>query len=369
MNEAPQIEPSLKTQLKKRWNPDLVKGVIRALNQGEDLISILQVLPAEHRLAEIDLRGIDLSGQVIVGPANNGVNLSGAHLDWACLKKCHLPRANLTKSSLNEADLTELKGEETNFEGASLTGSNLQAAQLAFGNFSNVNADKANFTDAQLEGADFTYTHATQSRFRNAQLKQVNFSSSILKNADFRNAHLENTVFEKSYLEGADLRGVDIQQGRWKAVKARTALLNPGIEPIHQPFIRIPKLEKISNLLQWLIQHIGNVFKLILLITFVWLVIWIYRRISPPEATTVELIPFETMIDGKLEKEKGTFLTNKLLESRQAIFDILENIQNESHVSATSKLLNRIFFSLLKIFSILRMNQAQNLFLLIMPAN
>jgi uncharacterized protein YjbI with pentapeptide repeats/tetratricopeptide (TPR) repeat protein len=348
MKEAPQIDPLLKTYLRKRWTPDLVKSIIVALNQGEDLMPILQLLPLEHRLPDIDLRGIDLSGQTILGPANNGVNFSEAHLEWACLKKCHLPRANFAKSNLNDADFSELIGENINFESASLTGTNFEAAQLPFSNFFNVNADKSNFSGAQLEGANFTRTHANQSCFRKAQLKQVNFQSSILKHADFRNALLENTAFDNSYLEGADLRGVDMKQGRWQAVKARTALLNSDVPSIHQPLIRPPKLEKVTNMLQWLIQHIGNVFKLILLITFIWLVIWIYRRISPPDVTTVELIPFETMIDGKLEKEKGTFLTNKLLESRQVIFDILDHIQNESQLSSSTKFVESNLFFLAK---------------------
>ncbi|MBN2090970.1 pentapeptide repeat-containing protein [candidate division KSB1 bacterium] len=348
MKDAPPFDSYLKKQLGKRWNSALVDKVVTALNQGEDLLPILQALPAEDRLPELDLRGIDLSGQSIMGPANCGANLSGAHLEWACLKKCHLSHANLAKSNLFEADLSEVVGENINFDSAIISGTDFEAAQLPFANFFNVNAGKANFLNAQLEGANFAQIHAEQSCFRIAQLKQVNFRSALLKNADFRNAHLENTAFENSYLEGADLRGVDMKQGRWLKVKARTALLNPGVEAIHQPAFQIPKLDKIANLLQWLIQHIGNIFKLILLITFIWLVIWIYRRISPPDITTVELIPFETMIDGKLEKEKGTFLTNKLLESREAIFNVLDRIQNESQLLPASKLVESNLYFLTK---------------------
>ncbi len=348
MKDAPPIDPQLKKQLGKRWNSALIDQVVAAVNHGEDLLPILQALPVEDRLPDLDFRGIDLSGQTILGPANGGANLSGAHLEGACLKKCHLSRANFANSCLNDADFSEMVGDNINFEGARLTGTNFNAAQLQFSNFSNVNADKANFKDSQLEGANFSQTRAGQACFRNAQLKQVNFRSALLKKADFRNAHLENTAFENSCLEGADLRGVDMKQGRWLKVKARTALLNPGVEAIHQPAFQIPKLDKIANLLQWFIQHISNIFKLILLITFIWLVIWIYRRISPPDITTVELIPFETMIDGKLEKEKGTFLTNKLLESRQAIFSIFDRIQSESQLLPASKLVESSLYFLTK---------------------
>ncbi len=336
MHPANQTAPNPET-LRQRWSVTLVEQVFQRLKTGAELTPVIALLPAENRLPGVDLRGIDLSGCELKTDAGAGMQLPGAHLEWANFKGAALQAANFAGAFLEGADFTEVTGKNINFEGAQLKHAIFQHAQLTFTNFQRIQAPAANFQQSDLMGSTFKSAQLAATNWRETQLKQVNFARAWLVGADFRNAALEGTNFAYATLEECDLRGVDVNQGNWQRVKARTAILNPQVTSIHQRVLLQPILDKCAAGLDWFIQNVGHVFKVILLLTFLWLIAWIYHRIKPPDVGTVEIIPFEVSINGTAEKEYGIFLTNKLIESRSAIFKVLEQIQTDgSGTRATS---------------------------------
>jgi uncharacterized protein YjbI with pentapeptide repeats/Tfp pilus assembly protein PilF len=314
-------------QLRARWQAKLVKQVVGALNEGQDLKPFLNNFPKFNSTENIDLRGIDLSRQHLTGPAGKGVDFSSANLLGANFQQTRIEGARFLHADLTGVDFSESEMPAADFSHSLAYKANFQRAKILFGKFNAANLDQSNFAEADLTGSDFSSARAHRAGFRSAQLTQVNFDRAKLKGADFRNAAFQGTSFGNANLEETDLRGTAIEQAVWRGVTGRTALLDPGKPAIHQSAMVLPGLHRLSDGLNWVLEHIGNLAKLILLITFIWLLFWIYHRISPPDKNTVELIPFEVVIDGKQEKEYGIFLTNKLIESRNRIFAVLERIQ------------------------------------------
>lgn len=322
-----ELETARLEQLRARWQPKLIKQVITALNEGQPLKPLLSDFPKFNSLEKIDLRGIDLSHQHLTGPAGKGVDFSHTNLWGAKFHQTKIENGRFIDADLTRADFSESELDGADFSHSLASHASFRQAKIHYGKFHAAKLNGANFTGADLTGSDFARAQARQSCFRASQLAQVNFSEATLAYSDFRNAIFQGTAFVKAQLEAADLRGTATEQAIWRGVHAKTALIDPGQPAIHHPSGFLSVLRRFPDGLEWLLQHIGNLAKLILLITFIWLLFWIYHRISPPDANTVELIPFEVVINGQPEKEYGIFLTNKLIESRNTIFAGLERVQ------------------------------------------
>lgn len=331
-----ELENARLEQLRARWDNKLVKQVINALNNGQALKPLLSAFPKFNSFEKTDLRGIDLSDQHLTGPAGKGVDFSSVDLTGANFNQTRITQPKFIQADLTGVDFSESQLEDADFSNSVALKANFTAAKIQFGKLQGANFDTASFFKADLTGSDFAHAHAQNCCFREARLTQVNFNRATLKGADFRNATFEGTSFRSANLEQADLRGTALEQAVWRGVKGKTALLDPGKQAIHQASVVLPGLQRVSVGVNWILQHIGNLSKLILIVTFIWLMFWIYHRISPPDENTVELIPFEVVIDGKQEKEYGTYLTNKLIESRNNIFAILEKIQELNPAASTA---------------------------------
>lgn len=322
-----ELETARLEQLRARWQSKLIKQVVTALNEGQPLKPLLSDFPKFNSFEKLDLRGIDLSHQHLTGPAGKGVDFTHTNLWGAKFYQTKIESARFMHADLTRADFSESELDDADFSNSLATHASFRQAKIHFGAFHAANLNRANFAEADLTGSDFSQILARQSCFRAAQLSQVNFSRAALEHSDFRNAIFQGTAFAKAQLDAADLRGTATEQAIWRDARAKTALIDPGQPGIHHPTGWLSVLRRFPDGLEWILQHIGNLAKLILLITLIWLLFWIYHRISPPDANTVELIPFEVVIDGQPEKEYGIFLTNKLIESRNRIFAGLERIQ------------------------------------------
>ena len=156
--------------LQERWERDVIIRIVIALNEGQEIGSILKETPKNPSFpampGRLDLRGIDLSFQNLRGPwsfrkdqrLRMGINLSSADLSGASLNWVILPRADLRDALLINADLRNAELIFSDLSGADLTGADMQDAWLLDTRFYNSKVTEKQLTSRRNLGQlDFDY--------------------------------------------------------------------------------------------------------------------------------------------------------------------------------------------------------------------
>ncbi len=172
--------------LKKRWTTDKVEKVIRALQRGDNLDTLVHVSSNPNENRSYDLR--------LIGSISE-INLSRATIQFANLQGALLPNANFKQATLRGV----------NFEGAVLIGSNFQESDLSGANLSNAFLYDMDFQNANLIGVDFHNSDLSGTNFENADLHGANFQITKLNQSNLKDANLYNAYFELTYLWRANI--------------------------------------------------------------------------------------------------------------------------------------------------------------------
>lgn len=173
-------------KLKKRWTPEKVDKVIRALRRGDNLDALVHKSSNPNENRSYDLR--------LIGSISE-INLSRVNIQYANLQGALLPNANFKQATLRGV----------NFEGAVLIGSNFQESDLSGANLSEAFLYDIDFQDANLIGVDFHDSDLSGTNFENADLHGANFQITKLNQSNLKDANLYDAYFESTYLWRANI--------------------------------------------------------------------------------------------------------------------------------------------------------------------
>jgi len=204
---------SEKDELRKRWTPENIKLVIKALSRNREIHDYFFEIscPEKNSIDSIcyDLRCIGLHGKDLAG-----VDLSNSYLQGAMLtpdyekKGRHLlfKMNDLSHAIFHNSNLQYAQLDMAILEGASFFGADLSKAHLL-----HANLQEADLTNAKLEGTYLGEANLEKARLWRANLKKTNLLKANLKDADMLNA-----IFDSTYLWGTNLsEAKNIRYIRW----------------------------------------------------------------------------------------------------------------------------------------------------------
>jgi len=169
--------------------------------------------------------------QEIKSQGIKGKYLQAVNLIWADFSNIDFSGANLRDADLR---LTILSG--SNFGRAKLIGTNFRGADLSGANLREADLSGANLSGADLRGANLSQTDLIVADLRRVNLSGADLSSSDLSGADFTGADLSGSDLSEANLRDTKLIVADLRRANLTNVKLKGAEVgksqwgnNPGI--------------------------------------------------------------------------------------------------------------------------------------------
>ncbi|MEY3867281.1 MAG: hypothetical protein RLZZ338_1172 [Cyanobacteriota bacterium] len=218
----------------------ILKGAETTLNKIQSLFEssglIGENLPIKkvHFLNTKDQLNIEEKTKLIQEIKSQGIKgkyLQAVNLIWADFSNLDFSGANLRDADLR---LTILSG--SNFARAKLIGTNFRGADLRGANLSEADLSGANLSGADLRGANLSQTDLIVADLRRVNLSGADFTGADLSGADFTGADLSGANLSEANLRDTKLIVADLRRANLTNVKLKGAEVgksqwgnNPGI--------------------------------------------------------------------------------------------------------------------------------------------
>ncbi len=218
----------------------VLQGAEKSLNKIQELFDssglIGENLPIKkvHFLNKKDQLNIEEKTQLIQEIKSQGIKgkyLQAVNLIWADFSNLDFSGANLRDADLR---LTILSG--SNFGRAKLIGTNFRGADLRGANLREADLSGANLSGADLRGANLSQTDLVVADLRRVNLSGADLSGADLSGADFTGADLSGSDLSEANLHDTKLIVADLRKAKLSHVKLKGAEVgksqwgnNPGI--------------------------------------------------------------------------------------------------------------------------------------------